>query len=158
MQEKNRETLAARRAVEAAAGRPLLEDDFGVGLGVGGRPAVDPGEVGEGLGPSSPFGGEAEVFDFVAEGTEGGQADEALDPLGVVVVPDFVAFDRVSSPLTAAHLALVPGRVGGRLPEPLPDRRGDVAAHVRPPAGGRHQFHREWGHAGHEFKSPLMTL
>jgi hypothetical protein len=47
---------------------------------------------------SAPFGGEAEVFDFVAGGTAADEADEARDPPGVVVVPDFVAFDGVASP------------------------------------------------------------
>ena len=130
----------------AVAGGPLLEDDFGVGLGVAGRPAVDFGEMGQGGGLPSPFRRQAEMLDFVACGAEGDEPDEALDVSGVVVVPDLVAFDGVASASAAADLAAVPRRRGGRAAEPLPDGRGDVAAHVRPPAGRGHQFHRESRH------------
>jgi len=137
---------AVERPVVAAAGGPLLEDDFGVGVGVGGRPAVDPGEVGQRGGVAAPLRRQAEVLDLVAGGTESDEAHQALHQPGVVVVPHLVTFDRVTPPPTTADLAAVPRRRGRRPAQPLPHRRGHVAAHVRPPAGRRHQLHRQSRH------------
>ena len=66
----------------AAAGRPLLEDDLGVGLGVVGRPAVDLGQVGQRRGVATPFRRQAEVLDLVAGRTERDEADQALHQAG----------------------------------------------------------------------------
>src|SRR5581483_6925263 len=98
----------------AATGRPLLEGRFDVHLGVGHRPAVDTGEVGEGGAAAAPHPGQAQVLDLMAAGAESDEPDQPLDEPAVVVLPDLVALNRVAPTPAATDFAPVPGGTGCR--------------------------------------------
>ena len=87
--------------VVAAAGRPLLEHHLGVGLGVAGRPAVDPGQVGQGAGVAAPSGGQTEMLYHVTR--DRGTARPRVEPRAPPRDPGEVR--KVARPLPARAAA-----------------------------------------------------
>jgi hypothetical protein len=64
------------------------------------------------------------LLDLVAAGTESGEALEPLDLPIVVVMPDFVAFDRPAAAPPTADLAAVTGLGGHLATQPVPQAFG----------------------------------
>ena len=83
-------------------------------------PLVDPHQVRKRKVTPTDVHRPAEVFDFVTRGTKRNETCEPLNPRFFVVVPDFMAFNRMLATLAPAHFALVSGCGVGRPAKAVP--------------------------------------
>lgn len=79
--------------------------------------------------------GEADMFHLVAPGAQCHQPIQALDEAVVIVVPNFVALDRVMGATVRADLAAVIGCPKADAFQPAPGGFADVRTDVAVPAG-----------------------
>src|SRR5262245_42407084 len=127
----------------AAAFFPLLRGGVDVFLRSRVTPVVHLRKVGPRCSRDPPHRGRAVVLDLVARRTERYEPYEALDVCGVVVLPDLMTLDGVSSSAPVTDLTSIPrcGRDG--TPDLVPCSRGHQRSDVRRPCSRRDEFNGE---------------
>lgn len=98
-------------------------------------PLVDPHQVRKRKVTPTDVHRPTEVFDFVARGTKRNETCESLNPRLFVVVPDFMAFNRMPTTLAPAHFALVFGCGVGRPAKAVPLSLWQVGPQIVIPSG-----------------------
>lgn len=122
---------------------PDVEHELEVRVGLRSTPTVDLHQLVDRLITVAFHMRSAEVLDAVAGGAQRDEVDQSLNARLVVVLPDFVALDRVGWAAASADLATRSGTLVYGLPEAIPLSLRDVAAHVRI----RHELDRQSGGA-----------